>query len=398
MTSPTTDRRSHWLATSRWDGCGAAGELPDHSTIVVVGGGLMGVSTAYWLAFQGLDVLVLEARTLGWGATGRNAGLVLPARRAVEDPDLFRAVLQDEHISAEYTQTGHLALASSPTVWDAFRQEAEARKGASPPLEAVDPSGCEAILGLRLDRRFLGGRWMPDGATVHPVRLVHGLAGAARRHGATVVTETPVTAVEHLAGSGQLDIETTRGHVRADAVVFACQIAVLAHLPQLGGVLSPIRGQVLSTEPLPRTFRIGVGVDWGSVYWRQAEDGTVVIGGCRGSDEDAEATGEESLNVRIQGALERFLPSAFPDFPAFRVARRWAGIMDCTVDGLPLVGAAPNAPGQWMIAGFAGHGLPAAVGAGKALAEMIVTGRDSEVLGRFDPCRFAGAFSGGAVV
>jgi sarcosine oxidase subunit beta len=235
--------------------------------------------------------------------------------------------------------------------------------------------------------RYLGGRWFPDGGVIHPLRLVRGLAAAARCRGATLATRTAVLRVApELPGPGH-DVHTSRGHIQAEHVVWACGAAFRYFRPEFEPATSLARGQVLSTTPLPPLFRTGMAVDWGTVYWRQAADGAILLGGCRHLDLDGETGPGQRVNPRIQQALTGFLPEAFPGFPPFRVARRWAGVMDYTADGRPLIGPVPEAPGQWVIAGFGGHGLPPAVGAGRALASAIVTGRMPADLEPYDPAR-----------
>lgn len=383
---------SHWLVGVDPDPPPSL--LPPDAEVVVIGGGVMGISTAYWLTRLGLRVLLLEARCLGWGATGRNAGLMLAGRGPLEDPALVRSVLDEEAIDADLSRPGHLALATSPEVWTRIQAEADDRADDPSPVRALDRAACEDLLGLRIDTRILGGRWLACGGMVHPVRLAHGLAAAARRRGATLAPGTPALEVAAVPGQERLRVLTTRGTVRCRHVVFACGGAVRGFLARLDRALTPARAQVLSTEPLPRLFRIGLAIDWGTVYWRQAPDGAVVLGGYRNLDPEGETGWDERLNDRIQGALAGFLPALFPDLPAVRVARRWAAIMDCSADGRPLVGACSDAPNQWIIAGFGGHGLPVALGAGRALAEAIVGGRTPASLESLDPMRFEVTASG----
>jgi glycine/D-amino acid oxidase-like deaminating enzyme len=362
-------------------------ELPERVDAVVIGGGVMGAAVCYWLARAGLDVLLAEARRLAWGASGRNAGLALAGRDPLEDVALLRQVLGEERLDVGYAQPGHLALASSPAIWERICAEVARRPPDLPVLHALDRPACEDLLGRRIAPRFYGGRWLTSGGMLHPVRFVYGLAAAAQRRGARIAPETPVRAILR-PRFGELSVETGRGRVRARAVVCACGAAVPDLLPELAQVFSPIRGQVLATEPLPPLFAMGMAVDWGTVYWRQAADGTVVLGGYRGLDPAAETGRAERLNPRIQEALGAFLPEAFPGFPPFRVARRWAGIMDETEDGRPLIGPVPGSPGCWALAGFGGHGMPPALGAGKALADAIVGGVRPAALDRCDPARF----------
>jgi sarcosine oxidase subunit beta len=359
--------------------------LPAHAEVVVVGGGVIGAAAAYWLARMGAGVLLLESRLPGWGASGRNAGLVLGGPASLE---MVRATLAEEGIDAGYEEPGHLALASSDAVLASFRRELAARPAGATPLHLLDHAECEALLGTRVAPRFLGGRWMPLAGALHPARFVHGLAGAAVRRGAVLASRTPVRRVRRAAGGGEWEVATARGRVRAGRVVLACSAGAARLWPPLAGVLAATRGQVLATRPLPRLFRPGMAVDYGSLYWRQTGDGTVVLGGLFGLDPERERSAREALNPRIQGALERFLPEAFPDLPPVAVARRWAGIMDATPDGRPVVGEWPDAPGLWVAAGFGGHGLPPALGTGRALARAIVEGERPAELDALDPGRF----------
>ncbi|WP_309239824.1 FAD-binding oxidoreductase [Actinomadura sp. J1-007] len=377
---------TYWLESADPDAFAPPAVLPARADAVVVGAGLMGAATAYWLARLGVDVLVVEARRPAWGTSGRNAGLSLNGLRPVEDGELTLTVLREEGIRAGYERRGHLALASSAEVWERFRAEAARLPAPARLVEALDLAACEELLGRRIDRRFFGGRWFPGGHVIHPVRLVHGLAAAAVRHGAAIASGTRVLGIGASARA-RFEVLTDRGRIGADHVVFACGLAARELAPPLRDVLTPARGQMLATAPLPPVFGFPLAVDYGSVYWRQVADGTVLLGGCRGLDPDAEASAEERVNPLIHQGLDAFLPRTFPGFPPVTARRRWAGIMDCTPDGRPVVGALPGAPGRWVIAGFGGHGIPPALGSGRALAETVVTGRTPMMLESFAPDR-----------
>ena len=365
--------------------------LPGRVEVAVVGGGVVGVAAAYWLARLGAEVLVLESRLPGWGASGRNAGLVLGGPASLET---VRSVLDEEGIDAGYEEPGHLALASSEAVLESFRRELAARPPSATPLHLLDRAECEALLGTRVAARFHGGRWMPRAGALHPARFVYGLAGAAVRRGGALASRTAVVGLRPAARGDGWMVRTGRGTVRAGRVVLACNASCARLWPPLGKVLSASRGQVLATRPLPPLFRPGMAVDYGAVYWRQRADGTVVVGGCREAAPEAERTAREALSPRIQEALERFLPGAFPGVPGVAVARRWAGIMDATPDGRPLAGAWPDGSGLWVAAGFGGHGLPPALGTGRALARAMVEGSRPAELEALDPARFREALAG----
>jgi gamma-glutamylputrescine oxidase len=346
---------------------------PPSTAVAVIGGGVIGVACAYALAARGVGVVLLEAGALAAGASGRNGGFVVASEA---ERRRLRAVLGAEAIDCAYAEPGHLALASSEHVLERF---------AGPDVEVLDRAACEDLLGLRVSPRFAGGRWQPTAALLDPVRLVLGLARAARRHGAVLVEGCPVRAVA--ARDGEIELETALGPVVAGDAIVACNVATAALVPAVAGRLRPARGQMLATTPGgEQAFRVGMALDFGSVYWRQDADGTLVIGGCRGADPDGEATDRDALNPLVQAALERCLADAFPGFPRLHPGSRWSGIMDETPDGAPLLGRA--APGVWVAAGFGGHGIPPALAAGEALARAIADGDPPAVLDRLSPARF----------
>jgi len=378
---------SYWFSDGTVRRPAALAVLPGAADVVVIGGGILGVAATYWLAKSGVNVVLVEATELAWGASGRNAGFMLCGSSPLEDALLIGSVLREEGINADLQQTGHLALAGSREIEEKIHQEIARRPPSAPLLQWLDHSQCQELVGLRISYRFSGGRWFPSGRTIHPVRFVYGLAEAAVRHGASILLNTAVLAVGNAAGS-RIRLMTSRGAVLARQVVLACNFKTGAFLPELQHAFTPVRGQVVCTSRLPSLFRVGLAVDWGTLYWRQADDGAVVLGGYHNLDPHAEATTEEGLNPAIQAALQRFLPETFLGFPEFEVQQRWSGIMDETIDGKPIAGPSPDGREIWMIAGCGGHGLPPALGLGKALAESMLQGKPSTALSPCDPARF----------
>jgi gamma-glutamylputrescine oxidase len=384
----TSDLPSYWHATTGTEVIFASLNLPPKSEVVIIGGGLMGVATAYWLARLGIGVVLIEAKQLAGGASGRNAGLMLAGSRPLEDPQLVQRVINEEGIDAEYQHPGHLALASSPVIWEKICQEAQQRANTSVPVYALDRSDCEDLLKLRLKARYVGGRWLPSGGLIHPTRYVTGLAKAAIRHGAIFVTNAQVLSLQCVDEHDDFKIKTSKGSMYARQIIFACQAGISRLLPGFQSAITPIRGQVLATEPMHPLFKLGMAVDWGTLYWRQTTDGAIILGGLRSIDPQTETTDQPYINTHIQEALECCLSDVFEDFPPLQVTRRWAGIMDEPIDGQPIIGSIPHQANQWIIAGFGGHGLPMGLGAGRALAQMITSGTMPEILAPYDPGRF----------
>ena len=352
----------------------------------MIGGGLMGVATAYWLSRIGVDVELIEAGVLGSGSTGRNAGLMLHGLSALEAPRLLADVSAHEHLDCGYSRVGHLSLMNSPAYWERVQSEVRKRPSTAPPLYALDHSACEDLLGMRINPAYIGGRWYPDGCVIHSSRYLHELARAATAYGARIYSRTRVLAVESTASGVQ--VHTTRGSLRAARVVHATSARAVDLLPELAQVLTPIRVQVMTTTPVAPAFAIALGVNWGDVYGRQLPDGRFVIGGCGGTNIAAALASEHVVDHEIQARLDGFLSDCFPTLPRYRAEQRWAGVLDCTPDGKPLVGAHPGRSGHWLATGFNGHGLPVALGLGQALANDIASGTMHDALNAWRPDRF----------
>ncbi len=392
---------SYWLATGpRLD---TPPDLPDCAQVVVLGGGVFGVSAALFLARAGADVLVLEQRCLSGGATGRNAGIVAPgttqnyltlgetagwdtARQVwqfTEDSSaLLKRVLVEEGIEAEQRVEGAHSVAMTPTEVETQQRTMDRLATDGFDLAWLDRNALQDHVGLPLPPAFLGSRFNPRGMLVHSARLVVGLAQAAQRYGAQLRQGVRVLSV----AEGR--VETDRGTVHADHVVLATNAYTGRLVPALDGVIVPTRGQMRSTVPLPgRVFRGSWSANEGGEYWQQTLDGSWVLGGMRRRAADAEVGYlADDLNPVVQAALDQFAAEHFPDLASAPVSHRWAGSMGFTPDGRPLIG--PLRADLWMLAGCTGHGMPFATEAGRQIAGWICRGQPDRDMTPFAPGRF----------
>jgi glycine/D-amino acid oxidase-like deaminating enzyme len=183
--------------------------------------------------------------------------------------------------------------------------------------------------------------------------------------------------------SGATRIATSRGPISVGAVVVAVNAWSDDLVPALAGVVTPVRGQVLAYEPLPRVFTTGMGVALTPTgeYWQQAPDGTIVLGGCRAAAPDQEVGLREfATTAPVQEALEGAFPRLFPALARLRVARRWSGLMAFTPDYLPVADRIPDLPNAWVAGGFCGHGMPFSLRLGQLLAEAATIGERPDPL------------------
>ncbi len=360
---------------------------PEEVDVAVVGGGIVGLSTAYWLQQAGRRVVVLEAGGVACRASGRNAGFLItgtpePYAELVEaigaaaalrlwelsrdNRELVRGELLDNgRIDCDFRPEGSWIAALAGTAQEAGLEASAAALAAlgfdldwRPAAEVRRASGSE-----RLGGAIFQGR---DGG-LQPVRLCRGIA---RLSGADVRTGF---AVRELAPAGErVRLTAEAGEVIAERAVFALNAYAPALLPHLDGAVRAVRGQILATAPGPRDLPGVWYINDGYEYIRQLGDGAVVVGGCRWAAREVEVGTAEAPTATVQGALESFLADAFPRFAGRPVAQRWAGTMGFTADGLPSIGEVPGLPAALYAAGFNGHGMSLGFATGRYLAQRLL--------------------------
>ncbi|GGM83655.1 sarcosine oxidase subunit beta [Longimycelium tulufanense] len=322
-----------WLATP-----------PSRCDLVVVGGGIVGCSVAYWGARAGARVALLERDRLAAGATGRNLGLLLPRPSERADVRLWERVVAEEGISAEYRAIDHLSLLTTEEYREWTLREVT-RGGDRGPVRFLRTEQVAEVLKLRPRWRITGGR-LTRAACANPARLAHGLARGAARLGARICQGVEVLAVRRDQG---LRVETASGDVCASFVVVACQAGSMRFAPDAR--LKAVPRRMVLTGRLPPIFPQVMALDWGTAFWRQLPNGEILLGG------------RHPFSDRGDG-LESLFSELFEGFPDCRVTRSWSGEMDESHDGQPVVVPTRQDEHCWVVAGFDGHGLPGALGVG----------------------------------
>lgn len=368
------------------------GRIPRRADIVVLGGGLLGICCAYWLAYAGRRPIVLERNVIAAGATGRNSGLVIPTTAqpyqeavhqhgaavaravrevAVDGATLLGRILEEEAISCAYRPGGLVQLALDERQVAFFAEEIAHSRQHGFEASWLDRPDLQRQIGTPLSDRILGGMHL-SGALTNSVALVDGIASAARRRGARVHTGVQVTALR-TTGDG-VHVETTAGQIHAGTVIAAVNAWLPDLLPQLRDVIRPVQGQLVATTAMPPTFPFGMAaqISPGGEYWQQTPDGTIVLGGCRAvAAAPADPTAQRP-QLEVHRALLGVLPTLFPAFGPIEVRHGWAGAMAFTPDALPVVDEVDES--IWAVGGFNGHGMPYGASVGRLLADSVATG------------------------
>lgn len=375
--------------------------LPAAADVVVVGGGNLGVWTAYWLARSGADVTLIERDAISWGATGRNGGFVgaglaggleATAERIGEDAawsvwqltqdgcDIVSRAVAEEGLDCDYRVIGSIGLILGDADLDARRDAVSQMASRGIAAEVLDRPTLQELVKTPLGDEIAGAVYNSSSAAVHSSKYLASVATAASRHGARLC-RAEVTALEENAG-GTL-VVTDRGSVQAGRVVVGINAWTDELIPALSGLVVPVRGQILSYAPLPEVFTTGAGaaITPTGEYWQQTLDGSIVIGGCRDDAPNKDVgVRDPSPTPEVIARLEHVLPRLFPQLEGLQVAHSWAGLMAFTSDFLPVAGPAPGMPGVWVAGGFSGGGMSFGPRLGQLLAEATTTGTTPEVL------------------
>lgn len=394
---PTADSLSYWHATA--EPLVPSGPLPRTAEVVVIGGGMLGCWTAYWLARAGADVVLVERTAIGWGATGRNGGFLVggtalawprlvelagtaPAQSlhqvTMDGQALAFEIVAEEEIDCDLRRVGTLGLSLDGA--SDLDPDDSLMHGDGGALVRLDRDQVQELIATPLGERIAGGWFAPNDGTLHSTRYLTGIARAAQRRGATLVRAT-VTSV--VPSGDSVRIETSEGTIEAGQVVIALNAWSDTLVPALSGLVVPVRGQILAYQPTAPIFRTAVGVDLTSTgeYWQQTPDGSIVIGGCRADAPNADVGVRDMVPTgQLTSRIERILPDLFPDLGGLAVARRWAGLMAFTPDRLPVADRVPGIEHAWVAGGFSGHGMTFGPRLGQLLAGAVVSGDAPEVL------------------
>lgn len=380
----------YWHTTTQMPGEEHITHLPGNVDVAIIGGGYTGLSAARTLARQGAKAVVLEAETIGWGASSRNGGMVLTglklgmgtiqkrygreiARKlfqySLDSIDTVEQIVQEENIDCGFARTGHLLAANKPKHFEALQEEAEFMER---------EFGHTTRLVTRADQQEEIGSELYCGALVddvsgglNPARYVAGLACAAEKAGAELHARARVTRLERR--QNRYYVETERGSLTADSVLVATSGYTGSVTRKLQKKIIPIGSFIIATEKLPAALanelspRNRMIFDYKHYlnYFRLWDD-RMIFGGRAAFFPETANTIQRSAEI-----LRREMIQVYPQLKDVQVEYVWGGTLDFAFDMMTHVG---EDAGLYYSLGYAGHGVAMATHLGKTVAEAILKG------------------------
>ncbi len=372
-----------------------AGEQPTTAEVVIIGGGLVGVSTAYHLTTLGVrDVVVLERGALGSGSTGKNAGGIRQQFSSAINVKLTQATLEllarmpeEFGVDPAFKQVGYLFLATREEELAQFRRDVAIQQGLGVPVRLVDPAeAAELVPGLNVED-VLGGTFCPLDGHGDPSAVLQGFVSHARRQGVRFLEDTPAIAIDVEAGR-VTGVRTPRGRIATRRVLIAAG-AWSGEVGRLAGVEIPIVGikrQIFVTGPFPgQPPHPPLTIEFTNGFYFHGE-GEGLLMGIGEPDEQPDWTTHvewERLPRLVERAVHRL-----PTTVEAAIRHGWAGLYEVSPDHNPLIGWLPEVEGLAVNAGYSGHGFQHAPITGKLTAELLVGQAPSIDIIEFAPDRF----------
>ena len=358
--------------------------------VCVIGGGFTGVNTAIELAQRGLSVILLEARRIGWGASGRNGGQLIRGighdvsgfarhvgeegvrylqRAGIESVALVGERIREHAIDCDL-RWGFCELANTPAQFAAFKgeQDSLAALGYVPETRLIAAQDMAQVVGSQV---YAGGLVDMGSGHLHPLNLVLGEARVAEALGVRIFEHTPVLELIH---GETVQVRSASGTVRAASLVLACNAHLEELEPRLSGKVLPAGSYIIATEPLsdemadqliPQNLALcdqKVGLD----YYRLSADRRLLFGGaCHYSGRDP---------VDIAAYMRPKMLKVFPQLADTAIAFQWGGKIGITANRFPQVGRLQQYPNVFYAQGYSGHGLNVTHWCARLLAEAIHAG------------------------
>ena len=390
----TPTQKIYWHTTVQMPNDANLTPVPEKAEVAIIGGGYTGLSAARTLAKQGVNVAVLEANTIGWGASSRNGGMVLTGLKlgmqsvvkkygreiarqlfqcSLESIDTVEQIVNEENIDCGFRRYGHLLTANKPNHFEALREEVEfMEKEFNHRLSLLSRTEQHAEIGSDI---YYGALLDECSGGLNPAQYVSGLAAAADKAGATLHARARVTRLERKGD--RFVLETERGLLSAESVLVATSGYTSRVTSQLQKKIIPIGSFIIATEKLPdelaRQLIPNGRMIFDSMHYLnyfRLWDNRIIFGGRAAFFPETKKTIQRSAEI-----LRREMIQVYPQLKDINIEYVWGGTLDFAFDMMTHVG---EVDGVYYSLGYAGHGVAMATFLGKTVAQAILKGNIKE--------------------
>ena len=384
----------YWHTTVQMPADSNLTPIPQKVDVAIIGGGYTGLSAARTLAKQGVSVVVLEAETIGWGASSRNGGMTLtglkPAMQSViknygrelakelfqcslNSVNIIEQIVQEENINCGFSRYGHLLTANKPKHYESLQGEVDfMAKEFNHNVRLVSPKDLRSEIGTDV---YHGALVDEVSGGLNPAQYVTGLAGAAARAGAILCARARVTKIER--SQNRFFIQTERGNVEAESVLVATSGYTGSATKKLQKKIIPIGSFIIATERLSDELAHELSPKNRMIFdykhflnYFRLWDNRMIFGGRAAFFPENENTIAKSGEI-----LRREMIQIYQQLKDTKIDYVWGGTLDFAFDQMTHVG---EEDGIFYSLGYAGHGVAMATYLGATVAEAMMKGNIKE--------------------
>lgn len=368
--------------------------IPSKADVAIIGGGYTGLSAARTLAKQGVNVVVLEAETIGWGASSRNGGMTLTGLKiamqtaiqrygkelakelfqcSLDSVNIVEQIVKEEKIDCGFSRTGHLLTANKPKHYESLQGEVDfMAKEFNHNLRLVSPKDLRSEIGTDV---YHGALVDEVSGGLNPAQYVTGLAGAAAKAGATLCARARVIKIERR--EKRFCIQTERGSLEAESVLVATSGYTGGVTKKLQKKIIPIGSFIIATERLSDELAHELSPKNRMIFdykhflnYFRLWDNRMIFGGRAAFFPENENTIAQSGEI-----LRREMLQVYPQLKDVKVEYVWGGTLDFAFDQMTHVG---EEDGIYYSLGYAGHGVAMATYLGATVADAMMKGNIKE--------------------
>ena len=377
------------MSISYWNSASAKKNI--ETDFLIIGGGIAGLSSAYWLEknYPKSKITLVERHKIGSGASGRNAGFVtcgssehfaklvkdFGTEKAVEiwqfseqNRELLKTeIIKNNSSKVLYSTTGSCTVAASDSDFNRYIELANMMSGLGIAVELIDENRIKSDYAVK---GFKGGIEYKHDGEVHPVLLLNELRSQLKQ--TEIIEDEEVCKLESNQG---VHCQTQHLNIKSQKVLVTLNGYLGLLWPSWEKIVRPQRGQVIVTEPLPKKVKGPCYLTKHLCYFRQMPTGELLIGGFRNLDLETENTFTDQVSEKIQNALFEFTRNFFDFTKEAKIKNQWSGIMGFTSDGQMAIGESPELKDVHLMAGCSGHGMGLTFHAAKVLVESLAGGK-----------------------